>query len=105
MSWDSYIDDLCCADLASRSQPLAKNANARGWLREATPWYHGMLGYGVIANRYGYEMPRAFSDGGYFDRKNTLGGIPPQTPVFHTAIMQLYCMMVFPTKWVTTMNG
>ena len=31
-----------------------------------SPWYHGMLGNGVIANRYGYEMPRAFSDGGYF---------------------------------------
>ena len=31
-----------------------------------SPWYHGMLGYGVVANRYGFEMPRALSEGGYF---------------------------------------
>eukprot|EP01116_Phalansterium_solitarium_P012833 TRINITY_DN2948_c3_g1_i1.p1 TRINITY_DN2948_c3_g1~~TRINITY_DN2948_c3_g1_i1.p1 ORF type:complete len:533 (-),score=138.11 TRINITY_DN2948_c3_g1_i1:66-1664(-) len=31
-----------------------------------SPWYHGMLGYGVIAPRYAFELPRAMSDGGYF---------------------------------------
>lgn len=31
-----------------------------------SPWYHGMLGYGVIATRYPYELPRAMSSGGYF---------------------------------------
>lgn len=31
-----------------------------------SPWYHGMLGYGVIATRYPFELPRAMTDGGYF---------------------------------------
>lgn len=30
-----------------------------------SPWYHGMLGYGRIATRYPYEMPRALSESGY----------------------------------------
>lgn len=30
-----------------------------------SPWYHGMLGYGDIAERYPYELPRAMSEGGY----------------------------------------
>ena len=31
-----------------------------------SPWYHGMLGYGVVATRYPYELPRALSSGGYY---------------------------------------
>lgn len=31
-----------------------------------SPWYHGMLGYGNIADRYPFEMPRALAAGGYF---------------------------------------
>lgn len=31
-----------------------------------SPWYHGMLGYGAIATRYPYELPRALSAGGYY---------------------------------------
>ena len=31
-----------------------------------SPWYHGMLGYGVIADRYPLEMPRTFSSSGYY---------------------------------------
>ncbi len=31
-----------------------------------SPWYHGMLGYGQVANRYDFEMPRALSDAGYY---------------------------------------
>ena len=31
-----------------------------------SPWYHGMLGYGVVASRYQYELPRAISSGGYY---------------------------------------
>ena len=31
-----------------------------------SPWYHGMLGYGVIASHYPYELPRALSKGGYY---------------------------------------
>lgn len=31
-----------------------------------SPWYHGMLGYGSIAHRYDYEMPRVMSENGYY---------------------------------------
>lgn len=31
-----------------------------------SPWYHGMLGYGDIAPRYPYEMPRAMAENGYY---------------------------------------
>ena len=31
-----------------------------------SPWYHGMLGYGQVANRYDFEMPRALCDAGYY---------------------------------------
>lgn len=31
-----------------------------------SPWYHGMLGYGTIATRYPYELPRALFAGGYY---------------------------------------
>jgi arylsulfatase A-like enzyme len=31
-----------------------------------SPWYHGMLGYGAIATRYPYELPRTLSNGGYY---------------------------------------
>ena len=31
-----------------------------------SPWYHGMLGYGRIASRYPYELPRALGAGGYY---------------------------------------
>ena len=31
-----------------------------------SPWYHGMLGYGTIALRYSYELPRALSEAGYY---------------------------------------
>ena len=42
----------------------------RGMYRAAvltglSPWYHGMLGYGVVADRYPFEMPRALSAAGY----------------------------------------
>ena len=31
-----------------------------------SPWYHGMLGYGDVAPRYPFEMPRALSEAGYY---------------------------------------
>lgn len=30
-----------------------------------SPWHHGMLGYGRVANRYPIELPRAIRDAGY----------------------------------------
>lgn len=31
-----------------------------------SPWNHGMLAYGRIANQYPYEMPRALGEAGYY---------------------------------------
>ena len=31
-----------------------------------SPWHHGMLGYGRVARRYRYEMPRMLREMGYF---------------------------------------
>eukprot|EP01065_Artemidia_motanka_P015740 TRINITY_DN1946_c0_g1_i1.p1 TRINITY_DN1946_c0_g1~~TRINITY_DN1946_c0_g1_i1.p1 ORF type:complete len:709 (+),score=203.71 TRINITY_DN1946_c0_g1_i1:155-2128(+) len=39
---------------------------ARGALLTGkSPWNHGMLGYGAVAPRYPYEMPRALAEAGY----------------------------------------
>jgi len=31
-----------------------------------SPWHHGMIGYGLVAERYDFEMPRALNDAGYY---------------------------------------
>jgi choline-sulfatase len=31
-----------------------------------SPWHHGMIGYGTVAERYPFEMPRALNDSGYY---------------------------------------
>ena len=31
-----------------------------------SPWHHGMIGYGKVAERYPFEMPRALNDAGYY---------------------------------------
>lgn len=31
-----------------------------------SPWHHGMIGYGTVAERYPFEMPRALNDAGYY---------------------------------------
>ena len=50
---------------AFSSTPTCTPARA-AILTGLSPWYHGMLGYGRIATRYNYEMPRALSEAGYF---------------------------------------
>jgi arylsulfatase A-like enzyme len=46
------------------STPTCTPARA-GLLTGRSPWNHGMLGYGTVANRYPFEMPRALKDNGY----------------------------------------
>jgi len=31
-----------------------------------SPWHHGMMGYGVLAEHYDFELPRALRDAGYY---------------------------------------
>ena len=50
---------------AFSSTPTCTPARA-AILTGLSPWYHGMLGYGAVAPRYDFEMPRALSSGGYF---------------------------------------
>jgi len=37
-----------------------------GLLTGLSPWNHGMLAYGRVANRYPYEMPMALAGAGYY---------------------------------------
>ncbi len=47
------------------SVPSCTPARA-GLLTGLAPWHHGMLGYGRVARRYRYEMPRMLREAGYY---------------------------------------
>ncbi len=49
---------------AYSSTPSCTPARA-GLLTGLSPWHHGQIGYGQIAERYPFEMPRALHDAGY----------------------------------------
>jgi len=60
---------------AASSTPTCTPARA-ALLTGRSPWNHGMLGYGVVADRYPLEMPRVLAGAGYHTRvigKNHFG--------------------------------
>jgi len=50
---------------AYSSVPSCTPARA-GLLTGLSPWHHGMLGYGRVARKYGYEMPGMLQELGYY---------------------------------------
>ncbi|MDX8339142.1 arylsulfatase [Draconibacterium sp. IB214405] len=50
---------------AYSSVPSCTPARA-GLLTGLSPWHHGMLGYGKVARKYKYEMPRMLREAGYY---------------------------------------
>ncbi len=50
---------------AYSSVPSSTPARA-GLLTGLSPWHHGMVGFGRVAERYRYEMPRMLSEAGYY---------------------------------------
>lgn len=50
---------------AYTSAPSSTPARA-GLLTGLSPWHHGMLGYGRVAEEYRYEMPRMIRELGYY---------------------------------------
>lgn len=65
---DALASDGCLFSNAYTSAPSSTPARA-GLLTGMSPWHHGMLGYGRVAEHYEYEMPQMLKDLGY----NTLG--------------------------------
>lgn len=51
------------------SCPSSTPARA-GLLTGLSPWHHGLLGYGKVAEKYKYEMPRMLKNAGYFTYGN-----------------------------------
>ena len=64
-SFDRLAKEGVCFDHAYSSTPSCTPARA-GLLTGLSPWRHGMLGYGRVAERYQFEMPRALKDAGYY---------------------------------------
>src|SRR6187200_903358 len=49
----------------SSSAPPCTPARA-GLLTGMSPWNHGMLGYGAVAEKYRVELPQLLRDAGYY---------------------------------------
>ena len=64
-----FIDSLAaegnCFISGYTSSPSSTPARA-GLLTGMSPWKHGMLGYGKVAEKYPYEMPQMMRDMGYY---------------------------------------
>lgn len=73
---------------AYSSSPSSTPARA-GLLTGMSPWKHGMLGYGKVAEKYPYELPQMLRDLGYMTMGIGKMHYHPQTALhgFHTTIL------------------
>lgn len=62
---DALAEDGTLFTNGYSSTPSSTPARA-GLLTGLSPWHHGMLGYGRMANRYRYEMPRMLGKLNYY---------------------------------------
>lgn len=62
---DSLAADGYRFNHAFTASPSSTPARA-GLLTGMSPWHHGLLGYGKVAEHYRYEMPQMLRDNGYF---------------------------------------
>lgn len=61
---DALAQDGYYFSNAYSATPSSTPARA-GLLTGMSPWHHGMLGYGNVAEHYQYELPQMLSDCGY----------------------------------------
>ena len=62
---DALAREGICFDKGYSTTPSSTPARA-ALLTGLSPWHHGMMGYGVVAERYRYEMPRLLRERGYY---------------------------------------
>jgi len=62
---DSVADDGVLFSSAYTSTPSCTPARS-AILTGLSPWHHGMIGYGRVADEYPFELPRALRDAGYY---------------------------------------
>lgn len=63
-NFEKIINEGIYFSNAYTSTPSCTPARA-GILTGKSPWYHGMLGYGKIAEHYDVELPRLMHDSGF----------------------------------------
>jgi len=62
---DSIANEGVCFTNGFTATPSCTPARA-GLLTGLSPWHHGMLGYGRVAQKYKYELPRMLRESGYY---------------------------------------
>lgn len=62
---DAIAHEGVCFDNGYSTTPSSTPARA-ALLTGMSPWHHGLLGYGIVARQYPYEMPRMLRDLGYY---------------------------------------
>lgn len=62
---DALAREGVCFDNGYSTTPSSTPARA-ALLTGMSPWHHGMLGYGKVARKYKFEMPRMLRNAGYY---------------------------------------